>query len=149
MFAHRFRVTATTDMGVQAEHIVGFFHHQMQVMGHHQHTTAVLVAYTGNQLIELLLAVDINSLRRFIQHQQVRFTQQRTAQQNALELATGNALNRLRQQAHHPQRGSRGLHLGITDVQAHVQKARYTHRQHAIDVQLLRHITHHQPRLFL
>ena len=73
-------VARTAHMAIQANHLIGGTHHQMQVVGDHQHAAAVAVAQPGNQAVQLGLAADIHALYRFIEHQQLRFTQQRTGQ---------------------------------------------------------------------
>ena len=60
---------------VEAHHLVGGAHHQVQVVGNHQHAAAVAVAQACNQAIQLGLPGDINALYRFVEHQQFRFAQ--------------------------------------------------------------------------
>ena len=47
-------------MTVQADHLIGGAHHQMQVMRHHQDAAAITVTHQlGDQSVQLGLAGDI------------------------------------------------------------------------------------------
>ena len=74
----RFRGAATADVLVKAEDSVGGGHHQMKIVRDHHYRTVALVTYVGDQLVEFHLSVDVDSLHRFIEHQQVRFAHQCT-----------------------------------------------------------------------
>src|SRR5690606_29343023 len=73
---HLLRAPRAAYVPVQTDHGVGGRHHQMQVVGHHQHTATVTVPQPGDQLVEFDLTVHIDPLHRLVQHQQVRFAQQ-------------------------------------------------------------------------
>ena len=93
VIADLFRVARTADMAIEADHLVGGAHDQMQIVGHHQHATAMAVAQAGNQAVQLGLASDIDALYRLVKHQQLRFAQQGAGQQYALHFATGHTLH--------------------------------------------------------
>jgi hypothetical protein len=38
---HRFRLSRTANMLIQAQHLIGRCHHQMQIMRHHDHAIAM------------------------------------------------------------------------------------------------------------
>lgn len=51
---------------VQAQYFVGFGHHQMQIMGDHQHRAVKLPTELVNQIVQRNLTVDVNTLRRLV-----------------------------------------------------------------------------------
>ncbi|MNT98544.1 hypothetical protein D3C72_2411500 [compost metagenome] len=59
----------------------------MQVMGDHQNRATQFFAQLVDKIVQRQLAVDVNPLRWLIQHQQLRFVQQRPREQYALILA--------------------------------------------------------------
>jgi hypothetical protein len=66
-------------MVVQAQHFVGFCHHQMQVVepsARRNQAPAQLV----DQIVKRNLTIHVHTLSRFIQHQQLRAAQQRAGQ---------------------------------------------------------------------
>ena len=56
-----------TDMMVEADHLVGLRHHQMQIVRHHQNAAAPLIADTGDKPEKIRLPGDVNSLRGFVE----------------------------------------------------------------------------------
>ena len=48
--AHLLRMPGTADVAVEAHHLIGGAHDQMQIVGHHQHAAAMTVAQAGDQL---------------------------------------------------------------------------------------------------
>lgn len=66
------RPAGAAHMLVQADHRIGPGHHQVQVVRHHQHPAAGLVADVIDQLEHLALADDIHPLGGLVQHQKVR-----------------------------------------------------------------------------
>lgn len=68
---------------VQAQYFVGFGHHQMQIMGDHQHRAVKLPTELVNQIVQRNLTVDVNTLRRLVQDQQLRAAEQGTGKQYA------------------------------------------------------------------
>jgi len=72
MGGDNFRRAGAANMLVKTQHFIGFGHHQMQVMGNHQHTAAQGMANLINKIIQRHLAGHIYALGRFIQHQQLR-----------------------------------------------------------------------------
>src|SRR5690606_9050788 len=118
-------------------------------MGDHQHPAAVTIAQSGDQLIQLDLAIHIHSLHRLIQYQQVRLAQQSTGQQNALLLTAGYLLQRALRQVSCTDFFQRGQRSGALDAGRQQQKAQHRQRQGGIDLQFLRHIADPQTRLTL
>ena len=107
VLAHQLRRTLAADVAVEAVDGVGFRHHPVQVVGHHQHPAVKLIAQLGDGLVELQLAVDIHALRRFIQYQE-RWTAQKARASNTRcssppeEVHAGGCWpNRQSVQAHH------------------------------------------------
>ena len=86
------RVPGTADMAIQADHLVGGAHHQVQIVGDHQHPAAITITQLGDQPLQLGLTGDIDALYRLIEYQQFGLAQQRTGQQHALQLAARDAL---------------------------------------------------------
>ena len=76
----RFRGAATADMLIQADDPIGGCHHQVQIVRYHHHSALVLIADSGDQLIKFHLTMHIDSLHRFIEHQQVRIPHQHPGQ---------------------------------------------------------------------
>ena len=60
VLADRFRRAAAADMPVEAEHVVGLAHHQVQVVTDHQHREAMPAAQPGDQLEQRGLADDVD-----------------------------------------------------------------------------------------
>ncbi len=73
---HALRFAVTADVAVEADHLVGAGHHQVQIVGNHQHGIVELGGQLADEGVELDLAVDIHPLHRLVQHQQLRFDQQ-------------------------------------------------------------------------
>ena len=91
---HRLRMPGAADMVVDANHLVGRCHHQMEVVGDHQDAAAAAVAKPGDQPVEAGLAADIDALDGLVEDQQLGVAHQRPGEQDALELAAGNPLHR-------------------------------------------------------
>lgn len=64
-----FRVPGAADVAIQANHLVGGAHHQVQIVGNHQHAATVTVAQTRDQAVQVGLTRHIDALHRFIEHQ--------------------------------------------------------------------------------
>jgi hypothetical protein len=77
---HRLRVPGAADMMVDADHLVGRRHHQMQVVGHHQDTAAATLAEPGNQPVEAGLTADVDALDGLIEDQQFGVADQRPSE---------------------------------------------------------------------
>ncbi|MCY1407932.1 hypothetical protein D9M71_232440 [compost metagenome] len=122
-------------------------HHQMQIVGDHQHAATVTVAQAGDQAVQLSLAGHVDTLYRLIEYQQFRFAQQGPGQQHALHFATGNALHRAVDDLF----GADFLECcqGHRTVYARhqTQKAQYRQRQGRVDMEFLRHVADPQFRL--
>src|SRR3990167_6935978 len=138
--ADLFRMAGTADVTVEADHLISGAHHQVQVVGHHQHAAAMTVTQLGDQAVHLGLAGHIDALYRLIQHQQFWLAQQGTCQQHALQFAAGDALQRAVDYLFRAHFGQRILHIRAADARHQAQKAQHRERQGGIDMQLLRHI---------
>ena len=90
----RFRLSRAADVTIQADHPVGCLHDQMQIVRDQQHTATAPPPNAADQGEKLRLPVDVDALNRFVEHQQIGIAKQCPAQEEALELAAGNALYR-------------------------------------------------------
>ena len=126
--------------------MVGGRHHQMQLVGHHQNPAPPSLPQVADQIIEFILAVDIHALNRLVQHQQIRFAQQRPRQQRPLHLAAGNRLHRRINNGCCAHFGQRRLHLRTPRVGAEGDEALHCQRQGGVYRQPLRHIAEAQAR---
>ena len=88
MLAHSVRYTRTTDMAIETHHLVGFGHHQMQIMGNHQDRAVKLRTDVINQPIKFRLPANVNTLCRLIKNKKFRAQQQGTCQHDALGFST-------------------------------------------------------------
>ena len=86
---HLLRPALAADMAIEADHMIAFGHHHVQVVAHHENAAAMGFANGGNQFVELHLTEEIHRLHRFIENQKIRPAQQGPRQQRALQLATG------------------------------------------------------------
>ncbi|VFT48114.1 Uncharacterised protein [Pseudomonas aeruginosa] len=139
-------VPGAADMAVQADHLVGGAHHQVQVVGDHQHTAAVAVAQFADEAVEFGLAGDVDALHRLVEHQQLGLAQQGAGQQHALQFATGNALQRALQHVRRADLAQRRQRLLAPDPGYQAEEAQYAERQGGVDVEFLRHVADGQPR---
>ncbi len=85
---------AAADVLVQADDLVGGSHDQVQVMGDHDDPAPELIPQCPDQFVQRRLPVDVDSLGRLVQHQQVRFAGQSPRQQQSLFLAPGEVMHR-------------------------------------------------------
>jgi hypothetical protein len=69
------RVARAAHVPIQANHLIGGAHHQMQVVGNHQDAAAVTITQSGYQAIQFGLACHVNALYRLIEHKQLWFAQ--------------------------------------------------------------------------
>ena len=76
VITHLLRLSMTANMMIQADDLIGSRHHQVQIMRDHQHTTVTFATNISNELVELSLSRDIDSLCRLIEYQQAGITQQ-------------------------------------------------------------------------
>ena len=123
--ADRIGRAGATQMGVDADHMIGGGHHEVQVVGHQQNPASTANPDRIDGLIELRLAGDVDGLGRLVEDQQVGLTQQSTREQHALELAAGDV-------------GERGIPkvVGTNFVQDRatvVNSSRRRARQEAVD----------------
>lgn len=95
---HALRFAVTADVAIEADHLVGAGHHQMQIVGDHQHGAVELGGQLADEGVELDLAVDVHPLHRFVQHQQLGLDQQGAGQQHPLHFAAGELLHPVVQQ---------------------------------------------------
>src|SRR5471032_2630378 len=141
------RMPGTAHMAIEANHLVGGAHHQMQIVRYHQHAAAVAVPQTRDQAIQLGLTGHIDALHRLIQHQQFRLAQQRTGQQHTLHFAAGNALHRAVDHVFCADFLECGQGARTVHTRYQPQEAQHGQRQGWIDVEFLRHVTDPQFRL--
>ena len=66
---HALRLAVAADVAIEADHLVSAGHHQVQIVGDHQHGAVELGGQLADEGIELDLARDIYPLHRFVQHQ--------------------------------------------------------------------------------
>ncbi|MNC53382.1 hypothetical protein D3C75_1027870 [compost metagenome] len=133
-------VARAAHVAVQAHHLVGGAHHQVQVVGDHQHAAAVALAQAADQPVQLGLAGDVDALHRLVEHQQFRLAQQGAGQQHALQLAAGDALQRTVDHLGGADFAERRQGAGAVDAGDQAQEAQHRQRQGRLDVQLLRHV---------
>ncbi len=141
------RVPRAADVAIEADHLIGGAHHQVQVVGDHQHTAAVAVAQHTDQPVQLGLAGDVDALHRFVEYQQLRLAQQRAGEQHALHLAAGNLLQRAVDHMLGADFTQRCEGTGAVDTGYQAQEAQHRQGQGGVDVQLLRHVADAQLRL--
>src|SRR5690554_1486378 len=114
------RVAAATHVLVQADDLVGGRHDQVQVVGNHDHAAIELIPQLADQVIQGRLAVDIDALGGFIQHQEVRPPGQCPGQQQTLFLTARQMMHRGIQQVPHTGTLQGGLAFGLgTAAQQH------------------------------
>src|SRR3990167_8074352 len=140
-------VAGTADMPVEADHLVGGAHHQVQVVRDHQHAATMAVAQLGDQAVQLGLAADVDALHRLVEHQQLRLAQQGAGQQHALQFAAGNALQGAVDHLAGADFRQRRLSAGAIDAGHQAQKTQHAEGQGGIDMQFLRHIADAQFRV--
>ncbi len=116
-------------------------------MGNHQHTAAVTVSQAGDQAIEFSLAGHVDALYRFVEHQQLRLTQQGPGQQDTLHLTAGNTLHRAVDHLLGADFLERGQRHRAIHTRHQAQEAQHRERQGRVDMQLLRHVADPQFRL--
>ncbi|MNG17495.1 hypothetical protein D3C84_1014870 [compost metagenome] len=68
-------MAGTADVTVEADHLIGGAHDQMQIVGHHQHAAAVTITQSGDQAVQLGLPRHVDALYRLVEHQQFRLAQ--------------------------------------------------------------------------
>ena len=119
---------------------MGAGHHQVQVVGDHEHGAVELGGELADEGVELDLARDVHPLHRLVQHQQLGFHQQGAGQQHSLHLAAGELLHPVVQQILGADPGQ-GLLDGEAAILAKLQEAAHRQRQGGIQVEALGHIT--------
>lgn len=127
MFGDIMRRAGTAHMVVEAHHAVGGGHDQMQIMADHQNAAAKPAAQLSDQIVQAGLSDHVETLRRFVEDQQLGIAKQRTAQQHALHFAAGNALQRLVEQSLDANIFERFAVAAFGDPTAQIEKA--AHRQ--------------------
>ncbi len=83
------RPAFAADMAIEADDMIAFGHHHVQVMAHHENAAAMAFANAGNQFIEFHFTEEIDGLDRLIENQQIGLAQQGPRQQRPLQFATG------------------------------------------------------------
>jgi hypothetical protein len=126
-----FRRAGAADMVVQAQHFVGFCHHQMQVVRNHQHR-AISSWRSWSIKVQRNLAVDVNTLGRFIQHQQLRLLSS-AGQQNALRFTAGEFCIGASIRCP-PARVSAPENIGFTRAGTQAQETAHRQRQRGVQV---------------
>jgi hypothetical protein len=129
-----------TDVAVQTDHAIRGRHDHVQFVADHQNRTADIITQGFDKAIKRSQCRLIEALGRFVEHKDLRVTQNRARQQHALKLTTG-------------QRGKlpffRGVYASSGQCRAHfrhrhtnrkVQEPPHSHRQRRIDMQLLGHV---------
>ena len=90
----------TADVAIQADHLIGRAHDQVQVMADQEHAAAALLADALDQRVQLELAVEVDPLHGLVEDQESGLTHQRPRQHHPLQLAAGQFVHRgLRQMA--------------------------------------------------
>jgi len=140
-------VAGAADMAIQANDLVGGAHHQVQIVGNHQHTAAVTVSQAGDQAIEFSLAGHVHALYRFVEHQQPRPTQPGPGQQDTLHFTAGNTLHGAVDHLLGADFLERGQRHRAVHTRHQAQEAQHRERQGRVDMQLLRHVADPQFRL--
>src|SRR5690606_32076862 len=97
-----FRFAGAADVAVQADHPVGRSHHQMKIMADQKHATAAFPAHPVNQLVEVQLSVEIYTLCRFIQDEEIGLRQEDASQEYALQFPSGKREELSVRQMTHP-----------------------------------------------
>ena len=82
------RVPRAAHMAVEADHLIGGAHHQVQVVLDHQYAAAMALAQSRDQPIQLGLTGDVNALHRLVEHQQVGASRDHPCQQQSSSLTT-------------------------------------------------------------
>ena len=157
--ADLFRMAMAAHVLVEADHFVGGRHHQVQIVRHHQHATAMAVTNAGNEVVQLGLAFEIDTLGGFVEYQQLRLAEQRPRQQYALQLTAGKGLQAAVAQMIGTYFLQCSSDVGRSGARRQLQEALHTQRQSGIHLQALRHVAdaqvgtavdsaaagHHQP----
>ena len=117
-------------------------------MGNQQHTAPPAVPYVPDQAVEVGLSGKINALGRFIQDQQVGFTQQGPGQKNALQFAAGQVLERLLAHPFRPDFLEHGadVQAPATAGDSHGQETVNGQRHGAVQGKALGHVADPQAR---
>ena len=133
-------------MPVDTQHGIGFCHHQMQIVRNHQHRAVQFITQPGDQVIQRDLAVDIHTLSRLIQHQQLRPGEQGTGQQHTLHFTAGQPLHRFSGQMRGIDPLKRRETLALADTALQTQKTGHRQRHCRVEIEFLRNIADSQTR---
>ncbi len=109
-------------------------------MGDHEHATAPALADAGDEAEQLALAGDIDTLDRLIKYQQAGRAQQGAGQQNPLQLATGDILDRALSKTSGADLVEGRRNLVAISGAAETKEPRHGQRQGVLHRQALRHI---------
>ena len=118
----------------------------MQVVTDHDDGCPRLGPHLFQQLIERRLPRLVETLRRLVKDQDLRFGQKRAGQQHPLQLPTRERDDLPPAKIGHAGTGQNGGGGGIADRARQRQEAAHRHRQRRVEVQALRHITDPQAR---
>ena len=138
--AHRLGRAAAADMAVEADDAVGGGHDQMQVVADHEDAAALLLADAVDQPEEGGLALVVDAGGRLVEHEEVGTTEQGAGEQDALQLAAGERLQRPAAEPGDADAGERCLPLGGRMAVRQVEEAVDVDRQGRIDGEALRHV---------
>ncbi|MNL42834.1 hypothetical protein D3C87_1653160 [compost metagenome] len=72
-------------MAIEADHRIGFRHHDMEVMADHQYAAMRRIADLPDQFVERHFAREVHALHGLIEHQQVRLADHGPREQHTLE----------------------------------------------------------------
>ena len=134
-------------MLIETQYFIGFRHHQVQVVGNHQHGTIKLLAQLINQIVQRHLTIHVNALRWLVKHQQLRLIEQRARQKYPLSLAAGKLLHRRVNQMTGLHALQRRQYVALVRSWPQQHKAADGERHRGIKVQLLRDIAYPQMSL--
>jgi len=138
---HRFRLARTANMPIEANDAVTLRHHDMQVVRDEQNAEVALVTYASNQIVQVSLSDKIDATRRLIEHEQIGITQKRPRNQNALCFAARELRQLLIAGAFGADVFKRTTDRVIRYRKPKRQKTRDGHRNSALDIEPLRHIS--------
>ena len=143
--ADLFGMTGAAHMAVQAHHLIGRTHDQVQVVGNHQYAATQAVAQSGDEVVQLRLPYHVNTLHRLVQHQQLRLSQQRTGQQHTLHFTPGHSLDGTVDHVLGADLLKRRQGRCAIHARYQAQKAQHRQRQRGVDLDFLRHVANAQP----
>lgn len=139
--SHRLRRSGAADVPVEADHLVGRCHDDVEIVGDQQDAAVESIADVANQFVEGDLTAVVDSLHRFVQHKEVGAASNGAGQHGALKLATGEMPHLLPGKV--PDAGARQRisDVGTGRFRGQSKEALDGEGQGPVDDDLLRHIT--------